>query len=298
MPRTITVAAAQYNLDEFSDLAAYRDKITRWVENAVAKGAELLVFPEYGAMELCSIGARGMDLEISKQVVSDYYDEVTVLHQNLAKRFGITIVAGSGPYVGQGKTCNVAQVFGPKGAVESFTKIMPTPGEREMWNIKGGRELKVFDIGKVKFGLVICYDIEFPLLSRALAEAGAEIILAPSDTETEWGYHRVRTGAMARALENQVYTVHAPLIGDAPFCTATANNYGAAGIYAPSDKGFLPGGIVAMGGANVPSWLVAKLDLDEMKQLRESGNVHTFKHWSEQPGAGPLPAARVINLAN
>lgn len=68
MPRTITVAAAQYNLDEFSDLAAYRDKITRWVENAVAKGAELLVFPEYGAMELCSIGARGMDLEISKQV--------------------------------------------------------------------------------------------------------------------------------------------------------------------------------------------------------------------------------------
>ena len=298
MPRTITVAAAQYNLDEFADLSAYHAKITRWVEDAVAKGAELLVFPEYGAMELSSIGQKGLDLEISMQAVSGYYGEIAALHQSLAKRFGITIVSGSGPVVGQSETCNIAQVFGPKGAVESYTKIMPTPGERAMWNIRGGRELKVFDVGKVKFGLVICYDIEFPLLSRALAEAGAEIILAPSDTETEWGYHRVRIGAMARALENQVYTVHSPLVGQAPFCTAVGNNYGAAGVYAPSDKGFSPGGIVAMGEANVPGWVVAKLDLDLMQELRAAGNVHTFKHWSEQPGAGPLPAARVIDIAN
>jgi predicted amidohydrolase len=297
MTRKITIAAAQYNLDPLENLAAYRAKITRWVEDAVGQGAEILVFPEYGAMELSSIGSKGHDLEISKMAVSDFNNEITTLHQDLAKKHSITIISGSAPDVKLSRTCNIAQVFGPNGATESFTKIMPTPGEREVWDIKGGRELKVFDIGKVKFGLVICYDIEFPLLSRALAEAGAEIIIAPSDTETEWGYWRVRTGAMARALENQVYTVQAPLIGAAPFCEFTNTHYGAAGIFAPSDKGFPAGGVIALGEANVPGWTIATLDLDVMRALRETGQVQTFKHWSEQMGAGALPPARVIDFS-
>jgi predicted amidohydrolase len=297
MTRTITVAAAQYNLDPLENIAAYRAKITHWVDDAVGRGAEILVFPEYGAMELCAIGNKGRDLEISKNVVSDFYDEITALHCGLAKKHGVTIISGSAPDVKSGRTCNIAKVFGPNGATENFTKIMPTPGEREVWDIKGGRELKVFDIGKVKFGLLICYDIEFPLLSRALAEAGAEIILAPSDTETEWGYWRVRTGAMARALENQIYTVQAPLIGAAPFCEFTNTHFGAAGIFAPSDKGFPAGGVIALGEANVPGWTVATLDLDAMRTLREDGQVQTYKHWSEQLGASVLPAARVIDLS-
>jgi predicted amidohydrolase len=296
MPRTITVAAAQYPLDPVADLGAYRAKISRWVDDAVNQGAELLVFPEYGAMELCAIGNKGADVNVSKQAVSDLYGEITTLHQALAKKHGITIVAASGPVLAGGATRNIAQVFGPLGAFESFTKIMPTPGERETWQVRAGRELKVFDIGKVKFGLVICYDIEFPLLARALAEAGAEIILAPSDTETEWGYWRVRIGAQARALENQVYTVQAPLIGKAPFCAFTNDHYGAAGIYAPSDKGFAPGGVVALGQANQPGWLVTKLDLDLMRVLRHAGAVQTYNHWPEQMGSLPLPAARVIDL--
>jgi predicted amidohydrolase len=297
MSRKITVAAAQYNLDPLQNLAAYRVKISHWVEDAAAQGAEILVFPEYGAMELCAIGDKGHDLEVSKLAVSDFYGEITTLHQGLAKKHGVTIISGSAPDVKLGCTCNIAQVFGPNGATESFTKIMPTPGEREVWDIQGGRELKVFDIGKVKFGLLICYDIEFPLLSRALAEAGAEIIIAPSDTETEWGYHRVRTGAMARALENQVYTVQAPLIGAAPFCEFTNTHFGAAGVFSPSDRGFPAGGVIALGKANVSGWTLATLDLDAMRALRENGQVHTYKHWPEQIGAGALPPARVIDLS-
>jgi predicted amidohydrolase len=296
MTRTITIAAAQYNLDPIKNIAAYRAKITRWVEDAVRLGAEILVFPEYGAMELCSIGNKGGDLEISKIAVSEFYDEITTLHRGLAKEHGVTIISGSAPDVKLGRTFNVAQVFGPNGATESFTKIMPTPGERNVWDIQSGRELKVFDIGKVKFGLLICYDIEFPLLSRALAEAGAEIILAPSDTETEWGYHRVRTGAMARALENQIYTVQAPLIGAAPFCEFTNTHYGAAGFFAPSDNGFPAGGVISLGEANVPGWTVATLDLNAMRALRDGGQVQTYKHWAEQLGAGSLSPARVIDL--
>jgi hypothetical protein len=57
--RTLNIAAAQYSLDELQSQAQYEDKISRWVEDAVAADAELLVFPEYGAMELAALGRAG-----------------------------------------------------------------------------------------------------------------------------------------------------------------------------------------------------------------------------------------------
>lgn len=296
MSRTLRIAAAQYPLTHFTDLSQYEMKVTRWVEDAVGQGATLLVFPEYGAMELCSIGGRGRDLYGSIDAVSELIPEINRVHGALARKHGVTIVAGSAPQRRGDRTFNVAHVFGPNGAVRHFDKIMPTPWEREPWHISGGRALKVFDIGVARVGLLICYDIEFPLLSRALAEAGAEVILAPSNTETEWGYWRVRTGAVARALENQVYTVHSPVVGHAPFCMACENNTGMAGIFAPSDRGFPPGGVLALGEMNAEQWVYATVDLDLLQSVRQSGGVQTFRHWPEQPGAGPLPAAEVIDL--
>ena len=286
MSRTLRIAAAQYPLTELADIAAYEAKITRWVDEAVGEGAELLVFPEYGAMELCAIGQRGLDLQDSIDAVSGLIPEIERVHGTLAARHGVTIVAGSAPQRRANGTFNVAHIFGPKGKAAHFDKIMPTPWERDPWKVSGGRSLKLFDIGGVKVGLVICYDIEFPLLSRSLAEAGAEVILAPSNTETAWGYWRVRTGAMARALENQVYTVHSPCVGAAPFCAACAENTGAAGIFAPSDKGFPPGGVLALGEMNAAQWVHCTVDLDLMREVRQSGGVQTFRHWPEQPGAG------------
>jgi predicted amidohydrolase len=296
MTRTLTVAAAQYPLDDLPSLPAYRAKITRWVEKAVGEGAELLVFPEYASMELSSIGGRGLDLQGSLSAVSDLQSEIIDVHQALAREHGVMIIAGSNPHAAAGRRCNVAHVFGPHCAHETFTKIMPTPWERDPWGMTGGRELKLFDIGKTKVGLLICYDIEFPLFSRALAEAGAEIILAPSNTETEHGYWRVRIGAQARALENQVYTVHAPVVGPAPFTVACTQNCGMAGIFAPPDKGFPANGVVVLGEWNKPLWVTAKLDLDQLAEVRAKGGVRTFAHWPEQMGAGPLPPASLIDL--
>jgi predicted amidohydrolase len=133
-------------------------------------------------------------------------------------------------------------------------------------------------------------------LSRALAEAGAEIILAPSNTETEHGYWRVRTGAQARALENQVYVVHSPVVGPAPFTIACAENCGMAGIFAPPDKGLPANGVLALGEWNKPLWVTTKLDLDQLAEVRSKGGVRTYAHWPEQMGAGPLPKAQVVDL--
>jgi predicted amidohydrolase len=297
MTRKIKIAAAQYPLDELKDLQAYEAKITRWVEEAVNAGAGLLVFPEYGSMELASIGGKAGEVQASFDVVSGLVPELDRVHVKLAAKHGVTIVAGSGPQRRPGCTMNVAHIFGPTGIKGHYDKIMPTPWEREPWHIASGKTLTVFDVGIARIGLLICYDIEFPLLSRALAEAGAEIILAPSNTETEWGYWRVRTGAVARALENQVYTVHSPVVGASPWSAACPANCGMAGIFAPSDVGFPPGGVLALGEMNKPQWVYAEVDLDLIAKVRASGGVQTYKHWAEQPGAGVLLKARVVDIS-
>ena len=59
------LAAAAYPLSSLVDFAEYANKLTIWVEDAVAAGAHLLVFPEYGSMELASLAPREVseDLE-------------------------------------------------------------------------------------------------------------------------------------------------------------------------------------------------------------------------------------------
>lgn len=301
MTRTLKIAAAQYPLDELASEAEYTAKITRWVEGAVVENANVLVFPEYGAMELAALAGpeAAADLQQSIDAVSDRLALQADIHRNLATKHGVFIVAASGPQRhADGRATNVAHIHAPSGKSGGYHKLMPTPGERDPWGIAAGSAsgLTVFDIGSCRIGLVICYDIEFPLIARALAEAGAEIILAPSNTETEHGYWRVRTGCMARALENQIYTVHSPTVGPAPWCTAVDHNTGAAGIFAPSDIGFPPGGVIALGELNKPQWVFADVDLDMLASVRKSGNVQTWNHWPEQPGAGSLPKARVVSL--
>lgn len=300
MSRSLTIAAAQYPLDVLTSFADYEAKLGRWVAEAAGQGAELLVFPEYAAMELVALDGpeAGHDLQRSIDAVSERLPEADRIHAKLARQYGVSIVAASAPErQADGSTLNVARFFGPSGRMGRYAKLMMTPWERDPWKIAAGRELTVFDIGPAKIGLVICYDIEFPLLSRSLAEAGADVILAPSNTETEHGYWRVRTGAMARALENQVYTVHSPTVGPARFCTAVENNCGSAGIFAPSDQGFPPGGVIALGELNKPQWVTAKVDLDLLKRVRETGGVQTYRHWGEQPGAGSLPRAKLIDIS-
>ena len=134
----------------------------------------------------------------------------------------------------------------------------------------------MFDTALGRIGIAICYDSEFPLLVRAMAEAGAELILVPSCTERVAGYHRVRTGSMARALENQIATVQSPTVGDALWSPAVDRNTGAAGVYVPSERLVSETGVLAEGTMNEPQWVTATVDLrraEEAAQCRRDAQL-------------------------
>ena len=124
------------------------------------------------------------------------------------------------------------------------------------------------------------------------------MILVPSCTERVSGYHRVRTGAMARALENTVATVQSPTVGDAPWSPAVDFNAGAAGIFVPSEHGVSDTGVIAEGTLNAAQWVAGTVDLERLRRLRTTGEMRNYADWSVQPGAATLAAnVEVITLA-
>lgn len=281
---SITVATAAYPLNEFKDWSDYEAKLTRWVSDAAGEGADLLVFPEYGAMELASLAGAQVSADPAGSIaaVSGRMEAANALHSALAGRFGVHILGASGPVeTGEG-VVNRAYFFGPDGSVSHQDKQIMTRFERDEWGIIGGGPLRVFDTALGRIGVLICYDSEFPLLARTLAEAGAEIILVPSCTEALEGYWRVRIGAMARALENQCVTVMSSLTGTAPQLYSVEENTGRGGVFGPSDRGFPASGVIAEGQHDAPGWTYARIDLDAVRTVRADGNVLNMAHWPEQ----------------
>lgn len=291
------IATAAYPLDFLPDWDAYAAKITDWVTQAADQGADLLVFPEYGAMELASLGGAAVaaDLEAALHEVMRHTPQVAALHCALAAQFGVHILGASGPAIADyaPRPVNRAVLYGPDGVIGHQDKQIMTRFEREDWDIAPGQGLQVFDTALGRLGVIICYDSEFPLLARALAEAGAEILLAPSCTETLAGYTRVKVGAMARALENQCVTVHAPTVGAAEWCPAVDMNTGAAAIYGPSDLGFPEDGILAQHALNTPGWVCADVSLEAIARVRREGAVLNHAHWGEQEMRLSHPVQRV-----
>jgi len=293
-----TVAAAQYPLDRLADWAAYEAKLTRWVGEAAAGGAALAVFPEYGAMELAALDpVTASDPAGSLASVAALEARVDTLHARLARESGLHILAASMPVrLAEGRFGNRARLFAPSGRMGVQDKLVMTRFEREDWGVSGGSALRAFDTALGRIGIATCYDSEFPLIARALAEAGCELLLVPSCTDTLQGYWRVRVGAQARALEGQMVVVQAPTVGEAPWLPSVDVSRGAAAVYGPPDLGFPEDGVIAIGREGEPGWVLAEVDLARVARARADGAVLNLRHWAEQPGAAPLPAVELIDL--
>jgi predicted amidohydrolase len=297
-PRVIRVAAAQYPIDEITAFSAFEDKLSQWVQQAVAHGAQLLVFPEYGGMELARIAGRQISLDLHGSIEALQYQigHYEAAYAELAKRYGVFILAGSVPTrLTDGRFVNRAQFFAPKGQSAFQQKHIMTRFEAE-WGISPSAGLCVFDTGIAKIGIAICYDSEFPLIARSLAESGAEILIVPSCTESLAGYYRVRHACAARALENQMYVIQSPTVGKAPWSVAVDVNVGAAGVFAPPDHRFPADGVLALGNLNEAQWVYATLDLDLLAEVRKDGDVLNVRDWHLQPGAPVLPHAKLVTL--
>jgi predicted amidohydrolase len=292
----VRVAACAYPIEKLSSFAQYEDKQARWVEDASGQGAQLLVFPEYASMELSSLlgGEARSTLAAELSCVQPLLAPMLQVFASLSARFNVHILSPSFPEQVAGVARNRARLHAPSGQSVVVEKQQMTRFESEEWGIApGDKGAHVIDSALGTLGVAICYDSEFPLLVRRQVEAGADLVLVPSCTETLAGYHRVAIGSRARALENQCYVVQAPTVGKAPWSHAIDDNHGAAGIYGPVDSSLESDGVLAQGQLDVPGWVVADLDFDALARVRADGQTRNYRDWSMPAHVG----GRVERLA-
>lgn len=296
------IATAAYPLDWFDDWAAFEAKARTWVSDAAAKGADLLVFPEYGAMELATLAGRdaAWDLEQSTIAVSDRIGEADACYTRLAAEFNVHILTPSAPVfdksVHADRPVNRTRLIAPNGKSDVQDKQIMTMFERDPWAIAtGSGPLKLFDTTLGKIGVLICYDSEFPMLGRALIEAGAEYILVPSCTEALAGYWRVRIGATSRALEGQCVTAMASVVGEVDWSQSVDQGTGMGGIFGPPDTGFPSTGVLAEGVLNQSGWTIAEAPQSKISHVRAAGVVRNSSHWGEQ---GSVKSAIPVTYCN
>jgi len=283
----VRVACCQQPLSFAGSWADYADTLAAQVAEAARSGAQVLLFAEYAGLSLASLCAPEERADVQRYLpaIQPWLPAYLDLHCALTRAHGVYIVAGSVPLrLPDGSYRNRAWFCRPDGTHDYQDKLIMTRFEAEVWGIEPGREAKVFDTAHGRVAINICYDVEFPLIARLQAEAGARLILAASWTESLAGHHRVKVGCRARALENQCYVALAAIAGPSPWLAGCEVGIGADGVFAPPDRFFPPDGIVAESALDAPGWLYADLDFALLDAVRADGQVLSFRDWEHQHG--------------
>ena len=283
---TLRLGALAYPVtgpDTFSDFA---DKFDGLVQQGRAGGGELLVMPEYASMELAAAGRGAGDVAAELADICAQRPRLLGLFRETALRHGVWLLPGSLPWEEGGRVRNRAPLISPDGRMRFQDKSVMTRFEAEQWGVQPGTPPHVFETPWGLIGVAICYDVEFPTLVRAQAQAGARLILAPSCTDTLHGFNRVRLSARARALENQCYVAIAPTVGNAPALATLDENHGYAAVFGPVDRGFPANGVIARGDMDAPGWVFADLDFARLEAVRADGAVRNF---CDYPADTPTP---------
>lgn len=208
------IAVAQFapGADTTANLATMRDLADR----AVARGATLVVFPEYSSYFTSEMGADWV--EAAEPLDGRFVSGLA----SMARELGIHVVAGMLESAEAARISNTLVAIDPAGetvAVYRKMHLYDAFGQRESdWVVPGPITTPAtFGWEGFTVGLQTCYDIRFPEVTRRLVDAGADLVLVPS----EWvrgplKEHHWRTLLTARALENTVYLAaadHAPPVG-------------------------------------------------------------------------------------
>jgi predicted amidohydrolase len=223
----------------------------RLAEEASKRGAAILLLPE---LFLCGYDLEGIGRDPAAYAIRPESEALAPLRE-ACRQAGVNVVVGACLEVAVGQT-NSALVIGRDGVTLSvYDKIHVWT--TELPRFAPGNRHVLLDLAGFRVGLAICYDAGFPEHCRALALAGAELILCPSAFSPGAEERRYDLYFPMRALENTVYLAVANLVGragDQPF-------FGRSAVFAPD------GALLAEAGSD-EEVIVAEVSHDRLAAVR------------------------------
>ncbi|WMI68140.1 carbon-nitrogen hydrolase family protein [Mangrovimonas sp. YM274] len=272
----VRLGLIQWQMRPYKDIDSLLQQVEYFVDAVSGYRSDFALFPEFFNAPLMAQYNHLSEPEAIRELAK-YTDEIVQKFSNLSITYNINIIAGSMPEMRNGKLFNVGYLCKRDGTIEPYEKIHVTPDEAKVWGMQGGHEVKVFDTDCGKIGILICYDSEFPELSRLLADDGMDILFVPFLTDTQNGYSRVRHCAQARAIENECYVAIAGSVGNLPNVHNMDIQFAQSMVFTPCDFSFPTNGIKAEATPNTEMILIADVDIDLLRELNEFGSVRNLK---------------------
>lgn len=272
----VRLGLIQWQMRSYRELEDLLQQAEFFVDAVSGYRSDFALFPEFFNAPLM---AENNHLPTSQAIrqLAQYTERIVQKFSEWSISYNINIVSGSMPEIVDDKLYNVGYLCKRDGSVERYEKLHVTPDEAKVWGMQGGSELKTFDTDCGKIGVLICYDSEFPELSRILADEGMDILFVPFLTDTQNGYSRVRNCAQARAIENECYVAIAGSVGNLPKVHNMDIQYAQSMVFTPCDFAFPTNGIKAEATPNAEMILIADVDISLLRELNRFGSVRNLR---------------------
>lgn len=238
------------------NVEANRQKALTMIEDGLQQGAELFVLPE--------MWTTGYQMDQLHQLAEKEDGPTINMLQQMAKKHSVEIIAGSIAEKRNNKIYNTAYAIDKNGLViAKYSKIHLIGLMAEEKYITPGDQKCSFDLSIGRSGLIICYDIRFTELPRALALADCTTLFIPAQWPQLRGEHW-RILNLARAIENQMFVISAN----------TVNGHGRGKMYGHSMI-INPWGEVIAEGTDTEQLIIADVDFSLISTVRAKLPVFT-----------------------
>jgi predicted amidohydrolase len=250
-PLEYRAACIQFDVrpgDVASNVTSMRDG----VEEAVTAGAALCVLPELWSTSFLST-FDASTLQAAEAAENDL--------RELSAKHGIVTVGSTIEPHGD-KVYNTAYVYERGQLRGAYRKIhMFSPNLEHRHHI-GGNEPRIAETSLGRIGVLICYDLRFPELSRFYFHKGAELLAVPGQWPEARAQHW-RTLLRARAIENELFVIGCNRTGQEPSLKS-----GEAMPFPGDGRIIDPTGEILASGSGSAGAVVADIELRKVRTMR------------------------------
>lgn len=274
--KLVRLGLIQWQMRPYKDLDELMQQAEYFIDAVAGYRSDFALFPEFFNAPLMAENNHLSEPEAIRELAK-YTEVIVQKFTELSITYNINIITGSMPEIVDGRLYNVGYLCKRDGTTDRFEKLHVTPDEARLWGMEGGTQLKAFDTDCGKIGILICYDSEFPELSRLLADEGMDILFVPFLTDTQNGYSRVRSCSHARAIENECYVAITGGVGNLPKVHNMDIQYAQSAVFTPCDFAFPANGIKAEATPNTEMILIVDVDIYLLRELHQFGSVKNLK---------------------
>ncbi|TVZ16429.1 bifunctional GNAT family N-acetyltransferase/carbon-nitrogen hydrolase family protein [Maribacter sp. MAR_2009_72] len=272
----IRLGLIQWQMRPYKDLDELLEQAEYFIDAVSGYRSDFALFPEFFNAPLMAVNNH-MSTPDAIRELAKHTQAIAQKFSEFSISYNINIITGSMPEIIDGRLYNVGYLCRRDGSMERYEKLHVTPDEAKVWGMQGGTQLKAFDTDCGKIGVLVCYDSEFPELSRLLADEGMDILFVPFLTDTQNGYSRVRNCAQARAIENECYVAIAGSVGNLPNVQNMDIQFAQSMVFTPCDFSFPTNGIKAEATPNTEMILIADVDISLLRELNQFGAVRNLR---------------------